>query len=63
MTLEEMMDTLIRKYGFEDKRVIYFCTKVEDFKEKRNKHYTIKEYDLKLLFCLLIKQAAEALNL
>lgn len=30
MTREQMMDKIIRKFGFEDKRTIWFCALCED---------------------------------
>ena len=39
MTREQMMDAIIKKYGFEDTRTIWFCNLCED---KTTTDYTVE---------------------
>lgn len=39
MTREQMMDNIIKKYGFEDERTVWFCNLCED---KTATDYTVE---------------------
>lgn len=39
MTREQMMDNIIKKYGFEDARTVWFCNLCED---KTTTDYTVE---------------------
>lgn len=39
MTREQMMDNIIKKYGFEDARAVWFCNLCED---KTTTDYTVE---------------------